>query len=118
MPRRRRRRAQRRTIWQRSLTERLYEAQAGSCFFCRETMAPGPWSVRRRGGFTKDHVVPKSRGGSAERNVVLACKPCNGEKSDRLPTPEELARLDMIYRLLDETGRIRLTPIPFFFSGC
>jgi len=36
---------------------------------------------------TVDHVVPVSRGGSADRweNVVIACKKCNWRKSNRLP---------------------------------
>jgi hypothetical protein len=36
-----------------------------------------------------DHVIPLSRGGTNERkNLVTACRPCNGMKSDR--TPQEM----------------------------
>ena len=35
---------------------------------------------------TKDHVVPKSKGGATgASNIVLACKPCNQVKADRTP---------------------------------
>ena len=35
---------------------------------------------------TRDHVVPRSRGGkNAWANVVTACKRCNNHKGDRLP---------------------------------
>ena len=35
---------------------------------------------------TRDHVVPKSRGGTDEwDNVVAACKRCNHHKGDRMP---------------------------------
>jgi 5-methylcytosine-specific restriction endonuclease McrA len=38
---------------------------------------------------TVDHVLPRSRGGKTVwRNVVTACKPCNGRKGDH--TPEEV----------------------------
>ena len=37
-----------------------------------------------RKGDTVDHVVPRSRGGTHTwDNVVTACSPCNGRKSDR-----------------------------------
>lgn len=37
---------------------------------------------------TKDHVIPRSRGGTdAEANIVFACRNCNSAKGDR--TPEE-----------------------------
>ena len=36
-------------------------------------------------GETMDHVVPRSRGGKTEwRNLVWACKACNGRKADKL----------------------------------
>lgn len=39
-------------------------------------------------GDTKDHVVPKSRGGSDDpSNLVWACRSCNSRKGAR--TPEE-----------------------------
>lgn len=43
---------------------------------------------------TRDHVLPKSRGGRDHwRNVVAACKRCNQRKGNRLP---EEARMEML----------------------
>lgn len=37
---------------------------------------------------TKDHVIPRSRGGKTEpQNIVLSCQSCNSEKGSL--TPEE-----------------------------
>lgn len=41
----------------------------------------------RDGGFSRDHIVPKARGGQdREWNIVLACKKCNVEKGNKWPT--------------------------------
>ncbi len=38
------------------------------------------------GSGTRDHVVPRARGGvDTLSNVVASCKPCNGTKADRTP---------------------------------
>lgn len=47
------------------------------CAYCDATGGP----------FHQDHVVPRSRGGpDSPANLVLACRSCNLEKSDRLPS--------------------------------
>lgn len=52
----------------------LCRAYGGTCHYCG--------TKRPRGGLTKDHRIPVSRGGSdAIDNIVPACKPCNSEKS-------------------------------------
>lgn len=44
-------------------------------------------------GLEPDHVIPLSRGGSNTRaNLLPACAPCNGEKSDLTPTEWAAAR--------------------------
>jgi 5-methylcytosine-specific restriction endonuclease McrA len=50
----------------------------GSCQYCGKTMPASHLSV--------DHVVPTSRGGSANswENQVIACRRCNGRKGNRL----------------------------------
>jgi 5-methylcytosine-specific restriction endonuclease McrA len=51
---------------------------AKECHYCGTT----------RGPFHRDHVFPRSRGGSDEpENIVIACQSCNSAKGDR--TPEE-----------------------------
>ncbi len=42
--------------------------------------------LRQREFLTRDHVLPRSRGGSNTwRNVVAACSPCNNRKANKLP---------------------------------
>lgn len=54
----------------------LYDAQAGSCFYCLAAMSYA--------AMTRDHVVPRVRGGKRGfANIVLACGPCNNRKGDR-----------------------------------
>lgn len=47
----------------------------GRCAYCRR-----PWP---RGLLTRDHVVPRAKGGRDGRNIVPACPPCNQEKGSR-----------------------------------
>lgn len=60
------------------LTNRaLFRRDRNTCLYCGHTFAD--WDL------TRDHVVPKSRGGSdLWDNVVAACKRCNHRKGDRL----------------------------------
>jgi 5-methylcytosine-specific restriction endonuclease McrA len=52
-----------------------------TCQYCGDQ--PG------RGNLTVDHILPRSRGGQTVwKNVVTACKRCNGRKGDH--TPEEV----------------------------
>lgn len=49
----------------------------GACAYCGSTH-----------DLSRDHVVPKSRGGSLDpSNIVIACRNCNSAKGNR--TPEE-----------------------------
>lgn len=60
------------------------------CFYCER-----PFPISQ---LTKDHVVPKSAGGSHEpRNQVPACQPCNQRKGSRMPTSDELARINAVW---------------------
>lgn len=53
---------------------------------CRYCGVPVNWKDKRGPvGGTYDHVIP--RGPNSLENVVVACRDCNGQKSDR--TPEE-----------------------------
>jgi 5-methylcytosine-specific restriction endonuclease McrA len=56
----------------------LYKFYQGTCQYCLNKI---PLSHA-----TKDHVFPKSKGGSNDDfNLVLACKKCNSEKDDIFP---------------------------------
>jgi hypothetical protein len=46
-------------------------------------------------GLTRDHVMPRSKGGPDEwNNVVTCCKPCNQRKDDKTPTQ---AHMELLY---------------------
>lgn len=56
----------------------IYNIYRGVCQYCLEKI---PVSKA-----TKDHIYPKSRGGSNhDFNIVLACRECNGEKDNHYP---------------------------------
>lgn len=71
------------------LRAELWSDQSGLCFYCRKPMRLVPPSSPDRippDAATIDHVVPRSHGGSNNReNLVMACHACNQEKADRLP---------------------------------
>lgn len=69
---------------------RLYKAQDGTCYLCDK---PFPYSK-----MTKEHVESRSKGGkNSQKNIVLACSPCNAKKGDRDPTPDELRKMRAIH---------------------
>lgn len=50
-------------------------------------------------GLSRDHVVPKSRGGRDRwENVVTACRRCNQHKGDRLPSEIAMELIALPYR--------------------
>jgi len=56
----------------------LYDHYHGICQYCG--------NKKRYGQFSRDHVYPKSKGGSDEGfNLILSCIRCNGEKGDQFP---------------------------------
>ena len=74
-------------------------AVLGPCFYCGEP------------GTSRDHVIPRSKGGSDEpSNVVIACQWCNSSKRNR--TLEEWrAHLEAVVRLAAE-AHLRLERMP------
>jgi 5-methylcytosine-specific restriction endonuclease McrA len=69
------------------LTNRaLFRRDLHACMYCSNTFGERE--------LTRDHIVPKSRGGrDIWTNVVSACRRCNQRKGNR--TPEE-ARMDIL----------------------
>jgi hypothetical protein len=56
----------------------IYNAHKGICQYCLTKI---PYSKA-----TKDHIYPKSKGGSNhDFNIVLACRDCNGAKDSNYP---------------------------------
>lgn len=71
---------QRGTLFDYEVKEYLLEKYNYSCVYCGAKNVP----------FEKEHVIPRSRGGSNRiSNLVLSCRSCN-EKKDNLPIEEYL----------------------------
>ncbi len=68
----------------------LFARDRHLCLYCGRVYAAS--------SLTRDHVVPKSRGGHDEwENVVSACRRCNHHKSNRLPHECGMALLALPY---------------------
>jgi 5-methylcytosine-specific restriction endonuclease McrA len=67
----------------------LHSVQQGLCGICGRKL----YGTK---GTSLDHVLPLSRGGGNEGNLLLAHKRCNGAKGSRLPTGCELIFLDIV----------------------
>jgi 5-methylcytosine-specific restriction endonuclease McrA len=80
--------------------EALMELQKGRCFLCCGRMRAKP---------TRDHVWPKSHGGTFTGNKLLAHQFCNAKKGNRRPTPCELLYRDAIYEIAATPRRVRET---------
>ncbi len=60
----------------------LFARDDYSCQYCGKHRS----DLRGRQFLTRDHILPRSRGGlNAWDNVVTSCSPCNNRKGDRLP---------------------------------
>jgi Uncharacterized protein conserved in bacteria len=82
-----------------SSAAKLWVAQDGMCFHCGRPMAferatqmkhpPLAWS--------REHVVPYSKGGRAGTNIVLAHYKCNTERGNQDPSEEMLQKARRIW---------------------
>lgn len=62
------------------------EEQGSMCFYCKKEL--------RVDQATVDHFIPKAAGGTnSHLNKVAACKQCNGNKGDSMPTESQLLKL-------------------------
>jgi hypothetical protein len=62
----------------------LFARDSHTCLYCGNTFEPYL--------LTRDHIIPKSRGGEESwNNYATSCKPCNNKKDNK--TPEEWGRL-------------------------
>lgn len=61
-----------------SSLRQIFNLYGGICQYCHKEIR---FSIA-----TKDHVSPRSKGGSnADNNIVLACKKCNNKKASKFP---------------------------------
>lgn len=68
----------RRKMKRTSSLRQIYNLYSGVCQYCEKDIK---YSLA-----TKDHVVPKSKGGkNHDSNIVLSCKKCNNKKASKFP---------------------------------
>ena len=61
-----------------SSLRQIFNLYGGICVYCKKEVK---YSLA-----TKDHVIPKSKGGSNyDANIVLSCKRCNNKKGSKFP---------------------------------
>lgn len=60
------------------------------CYYCKI-------KTKKVGGYTRDHVTPKSKGGTNKGNLVHCCKECNQFKND-LSIEEWLIKIDELIK--------------------
>jgi hypothetical protein len=66
----------------------MFARQKGKCFYCERQMKPPRLPFHGYDGLaaTREHRIPRSRGGGNGRNVVLACADCNSLKGNLTET--------------------------------
>ena len=81
------------------LRDGLADLQAGSCFYCGQRLV---------GATEVDHFIPRVRCGiDAIENLVLADRPCNGDKSDLLAAPSRWSPRGHV-RNVDSSGTLSM----------
>ena len=86
----------------------LYEAQKGKCFLCGNEMSP--WSAKKvngaiDNGYTRDHVIPKSKGGKIRKNIVLVHQKCNSRRGNKDPSEDMLRYVKELWALAKKIER-------------
>ena len=82
-----------------SITQALFAAQDGKCFYCSvEFTGRIGRRTKRSTGWTRDHLRPRSAGNTNAMNIVLACQGCNDDKKSRQPSSDEVARALIVWR--------------------
>lgn len=85
-----------------SHTSKLFSAQSGLCFHCDKAMLPHAVKKKPNGkrdkGWTREHLIPKSKGGGRGKNIVLAHAVCNAERGNEPPTVEMVDKAKAIWR--------------------
>lgn len=73
-----------------NITERLWKAQHGLCFHCGELMFRTKPHIDLR--WSREHLIPKSKGGTRINNIVLAHRICNLNRGTKSLSEEEMER--------------------------
>lgn len=94
---------QSRLKWRDSVIQELLDKGVPlTCCYCgKENLMPFS-TDQYKDGSTLDHVVPRCKGGTNMfNNLVISCRRCNGNKGDKCLTPEKIASLPTIEKLLN-----------------
>jgi hypothetical protein len=76
---------------------------------CRYCLGLVPFEVQ-----TLDHVTPRSQGIGMNRNLVMACRPCNEAKADRCVG--DWLRATHLAEVLSGSYRYRTGPRPSYME--
>jgi 5-methylcytosine-specific restriction endonuclease McrA len=98
-----------RVRWRDGIVQQIVDACLPlTCEFCgRSNLIPFPEHGDKR-ALTLDHFIPHSKSKDDRlSNLVIACVKCNSEKSDRLPTAEEISKVRTIEFLLNSAGQLK-----------
>lgn len=61
-----------------------FRDQKGRCFYCRRAMSFSQECTHPEGRrVTREHLIPRSKGGKGGANVVAACYRCNSQRGDK-----------------------------------
>lgn len=73
------------TTFRRNLIDLLFHKEGGRCRYCSRAVRKNYYSETYEfDDATIDHIVPKSKGGTNDRdNLALSCRACNHAKGDR-----------------------------------
>lgn len=63
----------------------LWQKFTGRCYHCRIKTVLLPPKLAGDLAATRDHLIPRSRGGGGGKNIVLSCFRCNNDKNDKMP---------------------------------
>jgi len=76
------------------------------------SLSPCPSCYRPIHDFSKDHILPVSKGGLEfdRENIQWMCLACNIKKSDSTPEDDTLKATAFFYRMLEESRRTPLGP--------
>lgn len=74
----------------------LREAQGGKCFHCLRPLTKKQLHPDNPDALTKDHVIPRSRGGENYMNLVVAHNRCNNKRGNAPLSEIDMRRAKMI----------------------
>lgn len=81
---------------------RLFLAQKGLCFHCHGSMVwPAQYGRPHHKTMSRDHLVPRSKGGKGKSNIVLAHRLCNEKRGNKPPTQEMINRAQKLWALVN-----------------